>query len=117
MVRRQVAYGIGVGGVTGHHVSLAAAAPEIPGFLRAAAARLLHPTITPKVVETRRVTPDPFHRGVSNVWKAETRQHPRRMTGKGCPVGRHSQENRSQTVHARLGSVLVVVGNDEENLR
>src|SRR6266478_2563616 len=52
VVGRQIADRIRIGRIAGEEVGLAAAPAEIAGLLRAAPARLLHPAIAAKVIES-----------------------------------------------------------------
>src|SRR3984893_2986823 len=58
MVRRQIAHRVGIVGVAGQEVRLAAATAEVLGSFRTAATGLLHPRLAAKAVEGRRVIPD-----------------------------------------------------------
>src|SRR3569833_274625 len=78
---RQITHRIGIGGIAGKEVRLAAAAPEIARFLRATAARLLHPLVAAEAIESLRVIPDRSHRLRAHIRKCETRQHARGMAG------------------------------------
>jgi len=51
MVRREIAHRIRVSGITREHVRLTAAATEVLGLLRTAAARLLHPLVAAEGAE------------------------------------------------------------------
>src|SRR5207342_220600 len=104
------------GRIAGKQVCLATAATEVLGLLRTAAARLLHPRITAKMVEAGRVEPDPLDTCLAHVRKLEPRKHARGVTGKSGAVRYHVEKHRAQSVHARLGSTLEVVGHDEIDL-
>jgi len=69
MMRRQIADGVGVRRVAGHQKGLTSAPAEIARLFRAAAAWLLHPVITAKVVESRRVEPGVLHAGIADIRK------------------------------------------------
>lgn len=53
MLRAFIADRIGVGRIARQHKSLAAAAAQVPGFLRAAAAGFAHPSVSAKGIKTR----------------------------------------------------------------
>ena len=116
MVRRQIAHRVGIVGVTGQQVRLAAATAEVPGSFRTAATGLLHPRLAAKTVEGRRVIPDGADVRLTHIGELQSRQHARRVTGHGRAVGRDGEKYRPQAVHARLGPGLEVVRHHEIDL-
>ena len=71
MIGRQIAYRIGIRGITRQHVRLAAATPEVVRFFRTRATRFLHPCIVAIAVEALRVVPNCFQARVADVGECE----------------------------------------------
>src|SRR4030095_3106346 len=70
-IRRQRADRVGVCGVSGQQRCLTAAAAKIYFLLRATPARLRHPFLPAKPIETFRFAPNPIEGALSNVFKAQ----------------------------------------------
>src|SRR5207249_9512002 len=81
MVRGQIAHRVGIVGIPGQQVRLAAATAEVPGSFRTAATGLLHPRLAAKAVEGRRVVPDGADVRLTHVGELQSGQHTRRVTG------------------------------------
>src|SRR6202140_4795135 len=116
MVRRQIAHRVGIVGVTGQQVRLAAATAEVPGSFRTAATGLLHPRLAAKTVEGRRVIPDGADVRLTHIGELQSRQHARRVTGQAGTAGRDPDKYLPQAAHAGLGPGLEVVRHHEIDL-
>ena len=112
VMRRQAADRVCCSRITCQQVGLAAASTEIYGLFRAASARLLHPAISSKFVESIGIFPDLTNAHVFDIGAVKARQIPRGMAGQGNPVGCYGQKSGTPAIHTGFGSVFIVVRYD-----
>src|ERR1700712_2882485 len=113
VLRRLAAHRVGVAGIARQHEGLAAAAAEVLFLFIAGAARLGHPFITAKPVETERLVPDVLHAVIAHVGELD-RHLARAVTGQGGAVRSHGEEQIAPAVHAGFRALFVIVGGDED---
>src|SRR3954451_1605465 len=106
-----MAYRIGTGGVAGRLEGLAAAPAEVDLAAGAASARIRHPVRPTETLEQRRFRPDP-RQGVLAHARAREGKRVRGGARQGLAVGRDGELSLPPPVHARLGVLTVVVGED-----
>ena len=104
MVRRQIAYRIGVGRIAGQQIRLAAAAAEVLASSPGSCGRAPSSSSSPrKWLKASRVAPDRTRRECSRtLGNVRPGQHARGVAGQRGAIGRDGQEYRAQAVHAGL---------------
>src|SRR5262245_51899970 len=95
VVRRQMAHGLGDGGIAGEVKRLTAAATEGDRAPVAAPAGLEHPALAAECLKTRGVAPDVAERTLRHRVEREAGQRVRGMTRKHEPVRTHHDEPSS----------------------
>src|SRR5205823_13135837 len=95
---------------------LTPAPAEILRFARARAARLWHPRLPAEPVERLGVLPDPFERVVAHVLERQRGDPARRVAGPYFPRRCDGHIGARPATHTRLGKLLMIVGEDPDDL-
>src|SRR3984957_10283869 len=115
-VGREGAGGIGHSGVAGQQGRLAATSAKIPFAKFTFPARQWHPFLPAKTVECRRFMPNPAQPMIADVVKSKFLDLLGRRAGQHFSRRIDGQKLPAPPVHARLGSVAVIIGRDKQNV-